>query len=86
MCKNIDQPFYFHTNDAIFLNSNPEFDSDTMVLSNENFDPLNYRSVTIDVSTNLVLKSMIKILNLLTILLTTQELLSSKTIVILKIF
>ena len=56
MCENIDQPFYFHTNDAIFLNSNPEFDSDTMVLSNENFDPLNYRSVTIDVSTNLVLK------------------------------
>ncbi len=56
MCENIDQPFYFHTNDAIFLDSNPEFDSDTMVLSNENFDPLNYRSVTIDESTNSVLK------------------------------
>jgi len=56
MCEKIDQPFYFHTNDAIFLKSNPRFDEDTMVLSDEVFDPLNYRSVTIDKMQNCVVK------------------------------
>ena len=43
----IKGPFYFHTNDAIFLKKIPEFDKDTIVLSTNNIDSRDFRTVSL---------------------------------------
>ena len=43
----IKGPFYFHTNDAIFLKKIPEFNKDTIVLSTNNIDSRDFRTVSL---------------------------------------
>jgi choline kinase/thiamine kinase-like enzyme len=43
----IKGPFYFHTNDAIFLKKIPKFDKDTIVLSTNNIDSRDFRTVSL---------------------------------------
>lgn len=46
--KRINGPFYFHTNDAIFTKKIPKFDSDTIILSTNNIDSRDFRTVSIN--------------------------------------
>ncbi len=43
----IKGPFYFHTNDAIFRKKIPEFDKDTIILSTNNIDSRDFRTVSL---------------------------------------
>lgn len=43
----IKGPFYFHTNDAIFTKKIPKFDKDTIILSTNNIDSRDFRTVSI---------------------------------------